>query len=190
MRSLRTLRADEAGLTLIELMISVGILGLVIGPIITSFLLGLLESTSARDRIADSSSAQLTTAYLHADIQGSQTVATTGACLPSALAGGTVVLQLAVTDPAGPDPTVAYVDFTNAEGQRELHRATCTGATSESRFLIQHLQDFEVTCDVDPCPATPKTVKVAITAESPSPDDASSYSAFTFEIDGVRRVGT
>lgn len=184
----------EQGLTLIELVIAVGILGVVIIPVITSMLLGILESNSSRDRIADSASAQLTTAYLHADIQSSESVATSGDCVPSALAGGTVLLQFQWVDPSTPSTTTkaAYIDFVD-DGQHELHRASCIGATTDETLLVHYFESMTVACDdaAPPCATTtPEEVAVSITAFSDAPDPDSSYEAFMFEIDGVRRVGT
>ena len=183
-------------MTLIEIVIAVGILGVVIGPIMISFLLGILEAQGTRDRIADSSSAQVTSAYLLSDIQSSQDVATSGsACLPSPFVVGTdtVVLQLTWSDPGVSDDTVvSYIDHP-AGGQRELHRAACSTASgNESTLLVQHLDAFTPTCSPSPCTATPSApdeVDISITAKNANPQEGSSYSAFTFEIEAIRRVG-
>src|SRR5438552_3745606 len=71
--------SDDSGLTLIELMISIGILGVIIGPIVASMLLGLLSSGGTRDRIADASSAQILSSYFPSDIQSAGSATTTGA---------------------------------------------------------------------------------------------------------------
>jgi Tfp pilus assembly protein PilV len=184
---------DEEGLTLIELIIAVGILGVVIIPVITAMLLGILETNATRDRIADSSSAQLTTAYLHGDIQSSQSVATTGDCVPASLTGGTVRLQFQWIDPATPATTTkaSYIDFIE-DGQHRLYRATCVGASTNDTFLVHHFDSLTVACDgATPCTAaTPEEIEVTITAFSDAPNPGSSYTPFTFEIDGVRRVGS
>lgn len=184
---------DEAGLTLVELIISIAVLGVVIIPVTTSMLLSILETNSTRDRLADSAAAQVTTSYLHGDIQSSESVATTGDCIPSSLSGGTVRLQFQWIDPTTPSVTAkaAYVDLP-VGGRRELHRATCIGGSQDSTLLVPYFDTMTVRCDgVTPCAsATPKDVKVAITAFSDDPDPASSYEAFTFTIDGIRRTGT
>jgi prepilin-type N-terminal cleavage/methylation domain-containing protein len=193
---------DEGGMTLIELMIAISVLGVILVPVTTSFLLGILESTSAKERTADSSSAQLISSYLLADIQSSQSVATSGSgCGGGA---GTVKLQIAWTDPdpAGDhDVVVAYVDQpAAAAGQRELHRYICTttgGSTaSDSSILALNLDTstFAVTCK-DAAGATvacasARNVAVHVEADSFVPDVKSSYEPFVIDFEATRRVSS
>ena len=101
MSRLRARLADQRGMTLIELMVAISLLGIVIGPISASFLLGFLESTATRDRIADSTSVQVTSAYLLSDIQSSKVIVVDGttSCRPGGLVDGEAVLEIQWTDP-------------------------------------------------------------------------------------------
>ena len=193
------LKNDESGLTLIELMISIGVLTIVIVPITAVFILGLLESTSAQERVADSSTAQVISAHLLSDIQSSKTVVidpATPSCQPSA--SDDVRLQLDWTDPvpggAGDAITVSYFRRDDATtGQAQLYRAVCIdGGSPEESLLALNLDDttgFVPACAPD-CTA-PVSVSVHVKAQSIRPDqDNSSYEAFDFDIEATRRVGS
>jgi prepilin-type N-terminal cleavage/methylation domain-containing protein len=200
-------RADastaEDGFTLIEMIIAISVLGLIIGPIVGSFLLGILEADSTRDRIADSASAQVTTAYLLGDVQSSQLVVTnasTGsACLSGEAAAGTnqVPIQFTWTDPDDGPVVVSYVVHDPpASDQLELYRSTCTPGDSPV-LLVQHVASTGgviLACLDDDgvalgsCAGEPRTVTVTIRAESLDPPSQSSYDPLTFEITAERRV--
>ena len=190
----------EEGLTLVELIISLGVLGVIIVPLTSSFLIGLIESTSTRDRVADSSAAQAISAYLLTDVQSSDTVAKTGSgCLPVAGFGGTstVKLQLNWLDPKTNVPTVVtYIDHVpSGSPQHALFRLECTGSTTTAQPLelaayLDAANGFTVECDGTPTCTNPvKVVRVQIKAKSDSPSSASSYAPFDFDFLARRRVG-
>jgi prepilin-type N-terminal cleavage/methylation domain-containing protein len=200
MSRVRERLADERGLTLIELIISMGVLGIIIVPLTSSFLIGLVESSSTRDRIADSSAAQAISAFLLTDIQSSDAVATSGSgCLPPAGYGGTstVKLQLSWTDhKTSVATTVSYIDHTPAgSSQHRLLRVSCSGGatTAEPAEIAAYLDasaGFVVECDGLPTCTNPvKVVTVDVKAKSDSPSSASSYTPFEFELMARRRVG-
>jgi prepilin-type N-terminal cleavage/methylation domain-containing protein len=156
--------ANDEGLTLIELMISIGVLGIIMVPLVASFTLALLENTSSRERTADATSAQLISTYLLNDIQsscvhttptdptkacgdadagqlfagqtGMGTVKTnvTGACQT----GATAKLELAwrTADTTPKDIVVDYYVATTSDNQLELHRAECADGGAPSDILL------------------------------------------------------
>jgi prepilin-type N-terminal cleavage/methylation domain-containing protein len=199
--------ADEQGMTLIELVIAISILGIIVGPIMISFLIGLLEANSTRDRVADSTSAQLISAYLLSDVQSSQNVFVNRSdCLPAPFDSNTdnVMLQLEWADPLTPANTtvVSYIDRLGDDGaQHELHRAACSsigGVSNVDTTLLAHYLDapggFTVTCVAVPADPTcsgpkPKAVRVEVKARSLAPQTESSYVPFEFNFESTRRVG-
>lgn len=208
----RSRLAGDEGFTLIELMIAVSILGIIIVPIVSSFLLGLLESTSSRERVADSSAAQVISTYLMSDVQssclrpdpdhpcGPGTIVKDPASAACATAGD-VKLELAWKDPSTGETFVAdYVDTVDADGEHQLRRAFCTNSGApENTLLALNLQTsaFDTECEPVACPTDPITVvelptrvKVHITAESTAPSDKSSYAPFEFTFDATRRAAT
>jgi prepilin-type N-terminal cleavage/methylation domain-containing protein len=196
---------DEQGFTLVELIISMAVLSILIVPLTSSFLLGLLESTSAEERIADSTAAQLLSAYVPRDIQSADAVyVNRHDCLPPPFNPATDVvrLQLNWSDPdtIGATTVVSYIDRLGADGvEHILHRAECVTTagvtTSGSTLLARHLDrtaGFVPTCDGDAActDARPKAVTLHVKAKSPDPSPRSSYAAFEFDLRGTRRVGT
>jgi prepilin-type N-terminal cleavage/methylation domain-containing protein len=196
--------ADESGLTLIELLIGLTVLGLLFGPITSGFLLAFLETNATHQRVADSASAQLLSSFLLPDVQGSDEVSPTGdftgtgCAMPSLSGAASTVLSLYRDDPRGPETTVLYLDVTGEGGQHELHRAECTHASGtgqlESTMLVHNLHypnGFVLTCDGSGCAsrATPRTVTIEVTERSRQPQPNSSYTGLTLDFEILRRVG-
>jgi prepilin-type N-terminal cleavage/methylation domain-containing protein len=190
---------SEDGFTLIEMIIAIAVLGIIVGPIAGSFLIGFLESTSARDRIADSSGAQVLSAWLVRDIQSSESISVNPAsptCFPAPItAGDAVRLQITMTDPkTSTTSTVSYIDDSTSTGQHRLLRAVCTPSASTSSLIATYLASsngFAVACDggVAPCAdPTPTLVSVSVSSESQAPQDQSSYEPFSFELEARRRI--
>lgn len=185
--------ADESGLTLIEMTIAIAVLAVIIVPIISSFLLSLLESTSARERLADNTAAQLISTYVLGDVQSADTVAKgTSGCTTT----GTSKLGMTWNDPSpGSTATFAvdYVDVPTTGGQHELHRMFCTSGGAPSDTLLALNLDsstFEVICSpTADCSGTPKSVTVRVKAESIRRDTKSSYLPFDFTYTATRRTG-
>jgi prepilin-type N-terminal cleavage/methylation domain-containing protein len=184
----RRLADDDEGMTLIELLVSITLLGIIVGPIVGMILLGFLSSDGTRDRIADSVSAQLVSSYMINDIQSATTVATSGGSCPGAT--GTVKLHLQMQDPTTGPTTVLYLDQINADGQHELHRVSC-GATNSSTLVMHYLDptSFNVTCSPSPaCGAGVHNVKVNMTAKRSGGQPTSYYQPYAFNIQATRRA--
>jgi prepilin-type N-terminal cleavage/methylation domain-containing protein len=196
--------SDESGMTLIELMISMTLLTVVLVPIGAAMLLSLVHSNGIKDRIADSSGAQLVSSYFASDIQsaGNSTSSTnpfvgvdtsgTGSC-PALAAGDNLRLRVTTPSPAQPSSvsartTVIYYSHPTADGH-ELYRRECTTSTAESPSLIVQNLDgatgFSVTCDPV---ATCKTVSATLTMYNPASVGSSGYTSSTFDLVGTRRT--
>lgn len=197
----------EDGLTLIELLISLGLLAIVIGPITFGFLLGLLETTAAHERIADASSAQVISSFLLADVESSQEVRDSVTqrdagepCQPA----GDLKVELEWTEPKDGANVVASYVSRPEDGQDQLYRIECTGGVlADPLLLVLNLNADDpviVTCERDGsavgCPDDPESVAVHFSANSVEPDqdatdgDVSSYDPFTFDFEARRRVGS
>jgi prepilin-type N-terminal cleavage/methylation domain-containing protein len=68
---------DECGVTLPELLISIVILGLIIGPLSAAMVFFLQNGETANQIFRDDNTARLAAAYFTADVQSSTTVVTT-----------------------------------------------------------------------------------------------------------------
>lgn len=199
--------SDDSGLTLIELAISMGILGVIIGPIIIAMLMGLLTSGGTRDRIADASSAQFLSSFFPSDIQSAGSATTNGTqttgiafsglgSCPTALpAGSTLKLNLTVLDPSAPtNPAkqttiLYYTKPAPSGGALELYRRQCKTSTSQdtTEMIVQHVDPGT---DWNPACSLPVTTcqTVTVTFKAFNPASSSGYSGETYTVRGTRRI--
>lgn len=205
---------DDAGMTLIELLISISVLGIIIGPITISMMLGLLSTNGTKERISDSAGAQLLSAYFVTDVESSKTVQAPTSVAPSDCGGssGNTIVRFkwidGSVDPSG-SPTsaqttvVAYVDrATGDDGLHELWRVECDGSTlaveRSSQRLVRSLQTAVATCGstLAACPTTasslPDRVKLDVTVNANSGTntkkaDTRLYDPYTFTLQALRR---
>jgi prepilin-type N-terminal cleavage/methylation domain-containing protein len=189
---------DEGGMTLIEMLIGMTVLGIVIGPITASLMFGLMTSNGTRDRIADSLSAQLTSVYFLKDVQSSDSVLVPSASSPSPACGGTgtVLLRMVWDDPspAAGDPVgyiASYVDRANGS-THTLHRVLCDdlGAQLHDTEIIASFDSLTFTCTPSCVPdvvETPTSVAVDVSARNPE-TTSSGYVAYPFRYEAARRV--
>lgn len=191
---------DEAGMTLIELVIATGILMVVIVPITSAFLLGFLESESSRSRTADSASAQFVSSFLTTDLNSADTVrGGVASCTTSTFSPATPHLDVTWTDPlTNASTAVSYVSHQEPGKSLQLVRLECAGsplAFQRSTVVVRNLDPtgaVTVNCDGAPCPSSPtgptlKKVRVKLTARSTAPQAKSSYVPLPIEIEVRRR---
>jgi prepilin-type N-terminal cleavage/methylation domain-containing protein len=213
-------RAGEEGMTLIEIVIAVAILGIIIVPLTAAIMLGFTTSNGTRERVNDSSSAQLLSAYAPTDIQSAKWVVRmdpmpasppTPAC---GLPGGTPVLRLAWDDP---DPAVSgpakrtIVTYEEHAGPPEgptLDRVRCDGAgTVVDHVVMVHALDpgeLVITCTRDGGATGPSECPTTEEGDSPTAvrrvtldvtvDNRTvgdaAYDPYSFTIGASRRVTT
>lgn len=70
---------DEAGFTLVELLIVVVLIPIIVGAVATAIVVSLRNQTSVANRITDSNSAQIASAFFVRDVQSAAFVTTNGA---------------------------------------------------------------------------------------------------------------
>lgn len=195
--------ADESGMTLIELLISVAVMMLIVGPIVMVLQFGLASSVAGSQRTTDSAGAQLLASYLPADVQSASLIWTpdspTAFASPFANRCGNddtrIELQsrnaetgqvLAVTydlvpgDPAGSSPAFA---------RRSWSAATSPCLLVESSTLVRAVDPDApplASCVPALCAAA-HTVDVTITAFSSDVHNSSLYDTYTYELTGSRR---
>jgi hypothetical protein len=176
-------------MTLIELLISIALLGMLLGPITAMTLLGFASSAGTREKTVDSTAAQLLATFLVPDIQSSAAISTGG----SACGETTGRLALGWTDPTtGAATTVVY--FTGTDGGHEaLLRRSCGARTSNPVVVVPNLRTFEPSCfdvDHDPVPCTStatRDVVVDVLSERPEQDQNAYYESLAFTVSATRR---
>jgi prepilin-type N-terminal cleavage/methylation domain-containing protein len=174
---------DESGFTLVELVVTITILGIIVVPLANFFLSYLRNYTTTQDRISDSHDIQIATAYVSQDIADTglhdanppyslkQSVWVTS--LPGSYCGqgsGTTILVLSwdawsvtgtPSSPTGTD-TPSSVAYVNESGT--LHRLYCASGTtvSSDATLVHGLQSASVQCS-STCDANTPPARISLT---------------------------
>jgi prepilin-type N-terminal cleavage/methylation domain-containing protein len=207
---LRRVADDDSGFTLIELIITIFMLGIVVAPLTAIVILQLKNSNTTSARMSESHDAQLANSYFAQDVQavgvrGPYTTTAEPALIESietnAPPGGgyyqcgpagtpNAVVRLAWDDYEGAADTtrvqkrVAYV----VEGS-ELHRLECHGSAAVvSDLTIAHdlVAPFAVVSCSTSCTGTPlpETVSLELTIRDP---DSGSDTPYEVTLTGQRR---
>jgi prepilin-type N-terminal cleavage/methylation domain-containing protein len=169
----------EEGFTLVELLISTVILGILCGVITEAMIVGLRTSDNTDQRVRESVDAQLISVYFPRDAQAATQV-TTGTV--DACSNQISVAALSWPDPASAATTkrAAYVLGSTPSGERLLTRWYCDATGTSQRAVVQNLNSsltpVSVTCS-SACSGAPQTITMTLT-------DASGYS---YSVSGTRR---
>lgn len=144
-------RRRDAGFTLVELLISVSVLGVVLTAIASVSLVAARTATSADTRLRESNDLLRAATYFGADVQGAQSAA--AGTVPRCGTDARAVVELLGQDFAD-DATlaigttvVAYVVRTVADPagtRRELHRLACTAPTAAPAYPLVPATDVPV----------------------------------------------
>jgi Tfp pilus assembly protein PilE len=172
-RKMRRMRGSrEAGFTAVELVISIVILGIIMVPLATSFVLSLGTTAEANQRTINSSDVQLVTTYFSTDVASSEGVAvssplTTSTSAPSSCGeAGHVVMRLDWVGDSTTHRYVAYVVEPNDDPNSDLNnvsvfklvRVYCennggAGPLLATATLSNTLSaEPQLQCDGSPCP--------------------------------------
>jgi type II secretory pathway pseudopilin PulG len=184
-------RSDE-GMTMVELVVAVLVLGIIIVPISTSVIIGLATTQRAEQRTTDTTDQQVLASYFVNDIQSADTVSVgTAGCSQS-----NVVLQLAWSDPnvgSSIAKTVVYVKTAD----EQLQRVSCdsTGATKTVVTVHALGATPTVTCDgtVVACATAlpgskPRVVAMHVSTIGTKVGTGPSYETYDFDLSATRRA--
>jgi type II secretory pathway pseudopilin PulG len=158
-------RRDESGLTLVELVVSVSITGVIAVALSSAIFVGLRTTRDTRTSLTQSNTEQLVTTYVAKDVLSSDTEPAAGAVC----GGPAVLVTTAHADALGAaNVTVAYRLSGN-----DLQREVCGGA---SHTIAHDVTAFSVT------KLNGTTFRIAV-ATAPS----SEVAAYSFSFDVRRR---
>jgi len=188
---------DDAGMTLVELLISIAILGLIIGPLVIAMYMGLSTAKAATGRTTDSTAAQLLSAYFPTDVESSDAVRTSG----FTCGGAQTAVEFEWTDAGtGVKTDVEYtlIPSGGSDSEDQFRRqayavagGTCTKTSDD--VLVQAVDPASsttVTCLPTASCASPLTqVTIDVTAFAKKPGGSALYSKYTFHLTSTRRVG-
>jgi prepilin-type N-terminal cleavage/methylation domain-containing protein len=161
-------RRDERGVTLVEVLVAIVVIGIIAVPLGNALLTYLQHTDDVGRRLSASHDAQIAAAYFAHDVQSvgtrnwtahpyplAQSIATGAAVSDPTFGCGPVGTPAAVVTFLGDNPTsaagtpgvmrVAYVVVTSG-GERQLRRMTCVGnSTATSTVVVAHNLDRDLT---------------------------------------------
>ena len=165
----------DGGFTLVELVISIAILGAVMSAIVAAMTVALKTNKETTSRLTESRDVQFASTWFGDDVQGANEVTIGGSSLCGSDPASSVVIQFQnydiTTPPATAPPTTAPYGLTSAQmryityvlrtktvdgvSTGELHRVVC-GSTSSDDIVARSL-----------VPTTPVATRTATTATIP-----------------------
>lgn len=173
----------EDGVTLVELLVTMAILGTVASAIVAAVIVGLRTTDVTEQRLSTSRNAQLVSAYFAGDVAASETVSlsdsTCGNVAP------VVRFRWDDTDPLGATVTKisSYVTAVGPSGERVLRRLSCENGTVVRDAVVAFgiaTPGVVVTC-TPACTPTGNNQPAMVTVDVTAGD-------FTFQASGARRV--
>jgi prepilin-type N-terminal cleavage/methylation domain-containing protein len=193
MRLTRQRLRREDGVTLIELLVAIVVLGIIAAPL-ANVLISFFHNTNATtDRLAESHDAQISSAYFAQDVEsigvrnwtgtGPYPIGTSvetnappkGGTFPCGLATDlNAVIRMAWDDPTGASTRrtviVSYV-VRQVGGETQLHRMRCDDGTSNptSDLVLAHnVQSVGTPVLTGPVAGVPQSVSVTLTLRAPT----------------------
>jgi hypothetical protein len=177
----------ESGVTLVELLMSIAISGLIIGPLSAGLIIGLRTSGETATRLAGSSDAQFLSITLPSDIESAGNAAGDIVWSPTAnveCSGVTNVLRLRWTATDSGSAVIyqaAYSITGNATAGWKLNRSYCVGAGAPTtRTLLRNLASATAVTIAVVDPKISMTITEAKNAANPT--------AYVFTISGTQRT--
>lgn len=182
----------EEGMTLIELLVALAILGLVMSAIATAFFTYLENLESTNKRYSSSNDGEAAAAFFANDVQ-SANLLTSDVC-ESAGVGSTPspgspapIVSFRITDTVTASPSttqqvvVSYV--TEAAGANfRFVRRQCVGSTGADDTVISGALDTVPAVECNPAPCLPNSRSVTVTFTTKD--------GYTFRLSGARRSDT
>lgn len=168
-------RARDEGLTLVELLISVTILGLVLSAMCGMTFVSMRTAADSGTRLDESNDLLLATAYFAADVMGAQSVAVSAT--PRCGTDGSAVVEFVgqdFTDDSLMTTTTTVVTYvvrtvTGPTGSTsQLHRLACTAGTADPSYPLTPVTDAPVvrqlssTAPTVTCPGAPCSAFVQV----------------------------
>ena len=165
----RTTRGDSSGFTLVELLITVVIAGLVMGPLSGALIVGFRTTGDTRTSLQQSNAEQLISTYVAKDIQAAEQVSYS----PAGVCGGKVEFRTRSTAMAASADTVYAYTWNGTT----LSRLECdTGGTPLTTLVLaSNVSQFDASGS--------SMVHVSVTTTA-SP----SVPAYAWSIDVARRL--
>lgn len=145
-------RDDDAGFTLVELLIALTIGSMLIGVLGTTLVLGFRTYAGIQNQLEDASRTQSAAGRFLTDAQSAEVVRTTPQCAGS----GDLLLGLSwnLGDPEAVDAGASAVDVDWALLDGEVVRRICGAVSGEPAVMLRRVTSIELGCQPASCSAT------------------------------------
>lgn len=186
----------EQGMTVIEILIAIMILGIIMAPLATAFVIGLQTTRGSELDAGDSADAQLLAGFWDIDIASAETVMSAGGTCGT----GTAVVELSLRDGAVMR-YVAYRVVLDTARKAELQlstdvytmeRVVCSdtsGTVVDRQVLARTLRAVPtITCDAGSCTSTPRRVSMLAVSHATQTPDVGSPGNYTVSVTATRKV--
>jgi len=194
MHHMTRVRRDDAGVTLIELLLAIVLLGIIAVPLGGALISFFRNTNATTDRLAESHDAQIASAYFGQDVEnigvrtwnlpsGPYTLGTSvetnappkSGTFPCGPVGDpNAVIRMAWDDPTGASTLrkviVSYV-VRQVGAEKQLHRLRCDDGTSNptSDIVLAHkVQSVGTPVLTGPVAGVPQSISLALTLKAPT----------------------
>ena len=180
-RSCRRASRDDRGFTLVEVLITISISGVILGAVSMGLLFSLRVQGPTAERLNDSRYKQVLSAWLPSDLAsadavgGADTTASTSAGCATEVAG-TNALRLVVTDDS--TGAITYISYRVVEsgGLWQLTRTTClAGAPASTRLLVNGLASSSAVTVTPAMTSTSTVGSVSMTVATTTSGETNSF---------------
>ncbi len=133
-------RTREDGFTLVELIIALGIGGLLLGVAGAALITGLRTSNEAGDQVSEASWGQIIGNWFLTDVQGAEAIGGENCGAPN----GAVIESFSGTTESGVQRHVVWW-LTDADGN--VHRSECGPGPDSTDVIAQDIIDLRIECE-------------------------------------------
>jgi type II secretory pathway pseudopilin PulG len=191
----------EAGATLIELLVTVVISGILVGTLTIGIMSYMRAAGATSALMTETGELQIAASYFATDVQSAETldVPPTGVCNTAPPTSGTPMVDLRWRDWTSPTAsTNVTVSYYYTSGTNELHRVACRNSTVDKTTLVKHIQPASATpaspapsvrCDGAACSSTtPRQVDLKLWACTADSLNSCRNDPIPATLTGVRRL--
>jgi prepilin-type N-terminal cleavage/methylation domain-containing protein len=194
-------RGSEAGFTLIEVLLSVVISGILISALSLGILTYIKGASATTALLTETGELQIAASHFASDVQSAEslTVPPTGVCNTTPTTPGVAMVDLAWRDWTTPTAfTPVQVSYYYNSATNELHRVVCRNGVVQKNTLVSHVQPAAATpasplpsvrCDGVACTSTtPRQVDLKFSVCIVDPLNACRNDPIPATLTGVRRL--
>ncbi len=149
--------SSEDGFTLVELIIALGIGGLLVWAIAAALIIGLRTTQETGDQVSDAAWARIVGTWFLTDVQGAEYVGVETCGVPPSDLVESFTRSLAVAGPPQERHVVWWLAEVGVGGNTayDLRRTECGTGPTTSAVIAEGIQDLRIVCEESPIEIAP-----------------------------------